>query len=328
MKSIEAVEGSCRESLSRPELRDVAAALKRDGVTTAQCLAWLRSVTEVPESQEPINRLRASLVQAGRLADGGYELEQYLLLVAALDSLPRVAALPTGEDVHRLFGEAFTFLAQPDARSLQRFRCGSPDFGAMCRVATLRRFPAGQFEWELSGIPRSWLFKVDRSSLPRLLRLIALELGGFKPLIFPHFTACGPRRIALREDAVKRAFYRMAVAMEMQPGVRGFLAAAFFLSPDVLKINPQLSWFLPIFLENGGYATTMGETELGSRQLGADPALRAKYDRGEFRPRLGVVVWPRKAMLGWAARHPELADAAPRPAPAHVTLAAATIGDP
>ena len=327
MKSIEAVEGSCLESLSRPELRDVAAALKREGVTTAQCLAWLRSVTEVPESQEPINRLRASLVQAGRLSEGGYELEQYLLLVAALDSLPRVSALPTGEDVHQLFGEAFTFLAQPDARSLQRFRCGSPDFGAMCRVATLRRFPAGQFEWERSGIPRSWLLKVDRRSLPRLLRVIALELGGFKPLLFPHFTACGPRRIALREDAVKRAFHRMAVAMEMQPEVRGLLGAAFFLSPDALKINPQLSWFLPIFLENGGVATTMGETELGSRQLGADPSLRAKYDRGDFRPRLGVVVWPRKAMLAWAARHPELAIPAPPPAVKQVPAGVLGSGD-
>ena len=327
MKWIEAVEHSCRDALWRSELQEVAAALTRDGVHPAQCLAWLRDVSEVPESQRPLVALRDALVSRGELAEDSHQLEQYLLLLAALEGVPRIPALRMNEDAHRLIGEAFSFFAQPDARSLHRLRCGTPDFASMCKVATLRRFPAGQFEWELSGLPRSWLAKVDRASLPRLARTILFELRGFKPLIFPHFAACGKRRIVLREDAVKRSFHRMAMAMEVQPEVRGFLAAAWFLSPDALKVNPQLAWFLPIFQDNGGLVTTMGEVELGGRQLGTKPELKEQYERGEFRPRLGVVVWPRRAMLEWARRNPDLAGDPPAQGVTQSALAAAASSD-
>ena len=319
MKWIEAAEQSCRERRQQPELESVAAMLAGDGIGPDQCLAWLEAVTEVPESQAPITRMRARLVERGLLSDDGHDLERYLLLLAADRALPRVPGLPVGPDVQRLIAETFAFFAEPDAPSVERFRCGGQDFASMCKVATLRRFPAGQFEWEVTGIPRSWLLKVHPRSVPGMLRTVVFELGGVKPMIFPHFAACGPRRIVMREAEVKRSFYRMATAMEMQPDVRGFLAAAWFLSPDAVRVNPQLSWFVPFFLEHQGFVTTMGPVELGQRQLGRNEVLRQQYERGEFRPRLGVVVWPRKAMLRWAAKHARTA--APRDEP----LAAAAL---
>ena len=308
MKWIEVAEQSCRERLQQPELKAVEAALALDGVTPQQCLAWLNAVSEVPSSQAPITRLRTSLVERGLLSNESYALERYLLLLAVRRAIPLVTALRTGPDVHRLFAEAFSFFAEPDARSVERLRCGGQDYESMCKVATLRRFPAGQFEWEVTGLPRSWLVKVRPGSVAGLLKTIAFDLGGLKPMIFPHFAVCGPRRIVMREGEVKRSFFRMAIAMEMQPEMRGFLAGAWFLSPDAVRVNPQLSWFIPFFEQHGAFVTTMGHVELGPRQLARNDALREEYERGEFRPRLGVVVWPRKAMLRWAARYTEAGD--------------------
>jgi hypothetical protein len=36
-----------------------------------------------------------------------------------------------------------------------------------------------------------------------------------------------------------------------------------------------------------------------------DAKRKELYDRGEFRPVLTAVLWPRAAVLDWARRHPE-----------------------
>src|SRR5687767_698986 len=117
MKWIEVAEQSCRERLQQPELKAVEAALALDGVTPEQCLAWLYAVSEVPSSQAPITRLRMTLVERGLLSNESYALERYLLLLAVRRAIPLVTALRTGPDVHRLFAEAFSFFAEPDASS-------------------------------------------------------------------------------------------------------------------------------------------------------------------------------------------------------------------
>jgi hypothetical protein len=62
-----------------------------------------------------------------------------------------------------------------------------------------------------------------------------------------------------------------------------------------------------VFLENGGLVVVMGLADADCGVLSRSPERKKLYDAGLFKPTTGLVIWPRRAMLDWAARHPELA---------------------
>jgi hypothetical protein len=69
-----------------------------------------------------------------------------------------------------------------------------------------------------------------------------------------------------------------------------------------------------VFLNNDGGVVPLGSVDPDSGVLHRSPERRQAYEAGTFRPTEALVVWPRAAMLAWAAGHEELRDErAPRP---------------
>ena len=134
----------------------------------------------------------------------------------------------------------------------------------MARIATLSRFPAGQLDWEVSGIPRSWLLKVPRRSLPRLVSSILFELRGFQPAFFSHINPNRRNQGILLERESLRSYHRMARSMERQPEIKGLITASWLHSPDTFAVSPHLAWLNKVFEENGGHVLPLGPADIDS----------------------------------------------------------------
>jgi hypothetical protein len=252
------------------------------------------------------DRRLAALKTQLSLGDEDVTLERWLLLQAMRTRAPRVAALPVPDTVKELLLDEFAFMTQPDEHSLRHFRFHRPRFPAMAKQALLRRFPAGLFHWEESGVPRRWLLRIPWRDLPRALRTIGAEMGGFRPLLVPHLNA-RRRSPWLTETAANRSYYLMAEALDGQPHLRGVAGASWFRAPGIVEVAPHLAWVNKVFVENGGFVTTIGPADENSGVFANSPQRRALYEAGTFRPLIGLALWPRDAMLAWKHAHPEFA---------------------
>src|SRR5215469_13716324 len=98
----------------------------------------------------------------------------------------------------------------------------------------------------------------------------------------------------------------MAKSMELQPEILGYVTNSWFHSPATFKASPHLEWLNSVFMENGGLVVDMGAESSDSGVFAGNGHRRELWERGEFEPRSAMVIWPRREMLNWAARHPEL----------------------
>jgi hypothetical protein len=242
-----------------------------------------------------------------RLRDGNLPADRRALLDAAIANAPQLPNLPVPESVKALIAEELSFMALADADTF-RAHCARGDrYERLRRIATLQRFPAGQFEWEVSGISRRDVVGVGLRALPRVLWFIARQLGGLGPVFFSHLNPRRPHRSLLELEA-NRSYYRMARALELQPHVRGFGACSWFRSPATHRVSPHLAWLSAVVVDNGGLVVESGPERADSGVLARSSTRRALYETGRFKPTRGLVIWPRDAMIAWARRHPELAD--------------------
>jgi hypothetical protein len=293
----------CEEALLREDLAATARVLEREGVTSQHAVHLVQAVIEDPATHAPLHRLKRTLAEAGVTSDQG-ALERLLLIYAVLDALPKLPSIPVSTDVQRLFCEAFRLFASEPERSVAAFDAGSARFIGLCKLATLRRFPAGQFDWEVSGISRSYVMKVSLHRLPETIAFVVFRMGGLGPVFFSHLGASRPNR-SLVEDEANRSYYRMAKAMEQQSHIKGFAACSWFRSPGTHHVSPHLAWLSRVFLENGGLVVQSGPDDPNGGALGRSKTRRRLYEAGKFTPTRGLVLWPRAAMLAWAAAHPE-----------------------
>lgn len=304
---IEGTREACRESLKSEALSQVEAATKRLGVSGQQLLSLVHQVNYFPYSHEPIKTLKQNLAPLDVcLSDAS--IERFLLLHGAIAALDHVPQLPISRVVKRLICEEFIAFAHPQPRDIPMLQAGKASFSASCRVTSLRRFPAGQVHWEASGLPRSWLIKPKLQSLPRVWKFVALRLHGLKPTFSTHLAWRRKNRLFITEAEQNKSYYRIAQALALQPQMRGLVTDSWFYSPDTYQVSPHLAWLNRFFQENGGLVEVMGPAAPASGYLEGSAKRRRLYETGAFKPTTALVLWPRNAMLRWAARHPELAD--------------------
>lgn len=298
VRSLEEAAELTRAAMASPELRAVGDALARmpaDG--------W-RGVVEATAASRPAaaewEAMRAACADAGISAESR-ALERWLLLQAGLPNLPRVAALPLHDEVKGLLYDEFCFVAQPHRRWVAVLDPAHSGFRSMCKLLRLERFPAGQLHWEVSGYPRSQLLKAPPAELPRVLRFVALEMRGLRPYFVTHLATrwAVPFTMTEKEDA--RACYRIARSMALQPGVRGYMSGSWLNDPELPRVAPHLAWRLDK-VRHGALLTTAGPAPESSGFLEGSAERRRLYESGAWRPKFGVILWPRRQMLAWADR--------------------------
>jgi hypothetical protein len=299
-----ATRQACEDSLASADLLQAAQALERAGITDADATPLVRSVTHVASTLEPLKAVFAKLASAGQ-AGADAAIERRLLLRTAVDALSSLDAERVSPSVKALLCEEIQSWTRLEDAEKRTFAIGTSRFVDMCMLASLRRFPAGQFDWVRGGVPLSYLLSVKLASMPRALYFTAVRMGGRAPVFFSHF---GYRRLghSLSEVEANRSYYRMARSMELQPDIKGLAASSWFRSPDTHRVSPHLAWVNKVVLENDGFVAVRGPADPDCGVFVRSQTRRRLYEAGTFTPTLGLVIWPRRAMLTWAAAHPEL----------------------
>ena len=231
----------------------------------------------------------------------GDEVERLLLWHAAQGALPQVPSLPVEPSVRRRLEDDIQQLH----RSKMPLTVGSYHFDRASKMVTLRRFPAGPMEWEVSGIPRRCFLQGAFAANLRFLAFVIFRTGGFAPFFYMH-VAPSPRNRGLSVPAeVCRSYYRMARSLELQPEVRGLVAYAWFHDPAALRDHPHLEAINRPYLKHGGLITVLGPAPADSGVLQGNAKRSADYLSGKVQYRYGFAVWPREAAVQWAKAHPE-----------------------
>jgi hypothetical protein len=240
-------------------------------------------------------------------SEPGLTNDRRALVEAALASMRRLPEVPLPADVRRLAASEFCFIAEADDETFTRYCAKASRVERLWRIATLQRFPAGLFEWEISGISRSDIIRVAPWNIPRVAWFCASRMRGLAPVFFSHLNPRRPQH-SLDETEANRSYHRMAAAMALQPGILGFAACSWFRSPSTHRVSPRLAWLSTVFVEHGGLVVDAGYDSVDSGALARSATRRSLYESGRFVPRRGLVMWPRAAMLEWAQAHPQYAD--------------------
>jgi len=232
-------------------------------------------------------------------------LERYLLAAASLQSLDRMDALPLPRRTKELLWKEYLFFAQPGEEWLWTFAPSVRTFANYANLALLEHFPAGQLNWNVSGIPRSWLPRITLSDMPRVLAFIAARFGGLRPCFDVHVPSTRSRMPLLMERACYQSYCVIAEALRLQPEIRGVAAFSWLYSEETQQASPHLSWMNRMILDNGGLISHLGYAPPESGYLEGSVERKRLYEAGLYRPRYGVMLWPRDALLDWAGRYLE-----------------------
>jgi hypothetical protein len=286
--------------LDSPPAHRVREALEAAGVSGNALTGVLHSYRSDRAWPVPVARVFDALNTDPQMAASFAPL-RFLLVSAALDALDRLRATRISPEVQTLMCGEFRFFAEPEEDWLHTFETGSNTSIAFAELALLERFSAGQLHWTVSGIPRSWMLRVPPRDYLRVLKAL-IRMGGFRPGMFIHITPPRSYLPVLLERESLRSYQRMAESMELQPEVRGIITASWLHSEDTLRISPHLGWMNRIILENGGTVSHIGYSDPNAGFLVGSPERQRLYNEGKYRPRDGLVIWPRHAVLDWLAR--------------------------
>lgn len=235
---------------------------------------------------------------------------QRTMLHAALAALDRLDHVPVAPAVMARLCRVYRLFCDAPGPRDRRFR---PDLEqhsrALAACAALLRFPAGQLDWEVSGIPRSYLFKVPVRDMPRVLRTVAANLHGVRPCFTVHM---GVQRYPLLfvEQESHRAYYRIAQSMALQPAIKGLIAASWYHSTETIRVSAHLAWTNRTPLAHGAVVTDIGPASPDDGFLVGSAERRRLFEAGVYRPTVGLLIWPRRDLLAWADAHPEYGDEA------------------
>jgi len=296
----------CSGELRSAPLAEISEQLAQTSAATSDSVSIVRTLAHSQNRPADLAKLAGEIKLKSEIASGG--LQRALLLRAALVSLEKLVDLPVDPSVKKLICEEFQFFAKPSAREIVLFAPEKYPFHAFCKIATLERFPAGQFHWEISGFPRSWLLKIPPASLPRVLYFLGAELGGFAPCFVPHVSTRRKNPYFLPEKESDKSWFRIAASARLWPGIRGLVASSWLHSPDTFRVSPHLAFINKPFVESGGLVTTMGKADESSGYLSRNSQRKELYQTGKFKPTLGLVLWSRKQMIQWAQAHPEFSE--------------------
>ncbi len=293
----------CREVLASREFAAVAAIAASLHLTPAELDALAVATAQSGLPEERWRPLAEACERAGVPASG-FVPQRFLLLTAGLPRLPEVPGLPVAAEVKERLLDQFHFLCAPDRETDQLLNPTRYGFRAMCRFMLLRRFPAGQIDWEISGFPRSWLARVPPRHLPGVLNCVFAKARGRVPWFEAH-TGFRRELPILTEEDERHSYRLLASSMEMQPSIRGFMGSSWFADPSLARVSPHLAWISDWYrecVEYGAVWTDIGEAHRDDGFLVGDRRRRRLYESGQWKPRLGLLLWARKDLLRWLAR--------------------------
>jgi len=281
------------KTLEIPASLQAADAVLRRAGGPIEDLAW-----SVLRDETNLTRIETVKKTAGLEGD---EMERVLIWHAASLAKLQTESLPIDKSVRARLDQDLLNLATSNKSLL----AGSYGFIRAAKIATLRRFPAGPMEWEVSGIPLSYFLRARPAATARLAAFVISKMEGRGPCFFMHVAPVPRSRALSIPKEVMRSYYQMARSMEYQPDIRGLLAHAWFHDPAAVRDYPQLEALNRPYVNHGGLITLLDPAPPSSGVLEGNSQRKEDYLAGKIQYRYGLAAWPRAAAIRWADEHPE-----------------------
>jgi len=302
---LESTKEACLTALADSEMKAVAEVLARAGHDERAVVNAVQSTARQKYAEAVWEPLLEACVRAG-FSEDAIALQRWALLQTIKWFVDRVPSCPVAEAVKDLLLEEYCYVARPGKGFRNVFSLRGNGFRAFCQLAILERFPAGQSHWIVDGFPRSWIAKAPLADVPRLAFFLTVRMKGVRPYFVGHRAPRWPPVVLERE--AEKSLCLIAKSMELQPAIRGFMGSSWLNDPALAAISPHLGWIAAQGLDNGALLTTVGPSPDDAGFLSGNDRRRQLYESGEWRPQVGVKLWPRQAMIAWArSRESDLA---------------------
>jgi hypothetical protein len=289
----------CLAALSSDILQRVARVVSAAGIPTDGLVEQVTSMGPLPEPWLAITRK----CEEQAFPDAALHVARYLLLNTLLrkyfDRLPSLAVPP---DVKYLLCDEFRFIAEPESNSLYVFTPGSYALRSLCMCVTLRRFPAGQVQFEQGGFPRSYLLKVPREDAGKLAWHVFVRMGGRKPYYMPHNSPRRKYATVFVEKEQRRSLVRIAKTLELNPQIKGYMGEGWLQPPNLGEASPHLAWMMKInreLIDLGALFTNTGPSPEDAGFLVGDRRRIEAYKSKRWAPLHGVLIAPRETFIEW-----------------------------
>jgi hypothetical protein len=137
--------------------------------------------------------------------------------------------------------------------------------------------------------------------LARALRLFAFETRGLGPFLTLHLHSLD---LPDRDDPGGWADTHRTIAsiLELNPEIRGEAGGGWLYDPQVERISPRQAFRRRVVVEGGAIPLFLRrDVEGTSGAISTSATRRGLFERGEYVPEIWICVWPRRALLQWAA---------------------------
>lgn len=255
--------------------------------------------TWVPENIEKINRdLRGS--RPAQLHDfNRYVLLHYISCFSLEQSRYR---LP--HSIKALYvGQIERILRQIESFEDGFFDIANDGFLKDLAILTHRLIPVGaEFAEGGAGIPRRLIIAGGPKQMLAALWLLLFRCHGFAP-----FFALHAHTLSLEDFNVggwSRTYHRLAELLDLNPQMKGWLSASWFLDPALETISPHLVHLREVPTENGAALLFVNKDREGrSGALSRSATRRRLFAQGTYIPAIYMRIWPRKALIAWSRGH-------------------------
>ncbi|MGX4641053.1 hypothetical protein [Massilia sp. SYSU DXS3249] len=238
---------------------------------------------------------------AGAEGASRFLLASLLAAVRASMASERLARLPARVRAHQL--RQFARLALHDERFLPHCRLEADVFLKEFGLATLRLYAGASSVIDpYSGVGRSLMWKAGLARLPARA-LFFLRAGGFKPYFEVHVNKLYTDEF--NEEGRNECYRCCAELYALHPDNLGMFAGSWFYDPAIARVSPRLAYLREVPVAGGARCMLDSHNDQAVANATATSATRrALVEAGRYRPASYALVWPRRAQIAWARRHP------------------------
>ena len=158
-----------------------------------------------------------------------------------------------------------------------------------------KRFPVGNHNLSVSGIPRALLFKQSFKRAVKLVQLL-VQMRGNHPLFELHYN---PHRFRkFNKDGWQEVFHLSSKMLIKRPGIKGVFGATWFYDPVIKEISPELYYIREMIEEIGGEFFIVGSSDEDKKNAFTMSNVRkTAYDEGRYLPTSYMVIFPRSVLI-------------------------------
>lgn len=170
---------------------------------------------------------------------------------------------------------------------------------AICR---LKLYPCGaELIDELSGVPRSIMINKGLSQFSRSLPYFLFNLKGFRPVYEMHMHA--PLKTSFNVEGWNQCFKRICELLLINPDIKGVSCVSWWYDPALETISPRLAYLRQQPLEGGARIFFVATDKYAkSGAIEKSKTRRKLYERGQYCPKLFLMIWSRDDLIRWASK--------------------------